>query len=395
LGASSSTIYQWLRQGKTDKAFRWWKCQRGNLRIALGSLFAVSNALGLQRDLSEQEVSSRRKFNLAKGLPSNTATKNGLATWGVTARVGLHQILTLRELRAAATASVAQRLQQLSRFAAWRALPEPIRHPIDPETGEKQTFHLPQPDDFFQGIQRGQFSDDSASGNLPRCCIHIGKSRAWVSRGFIPFGSSQSAIARERGICDRTVRRHLALFEVESRQIVQSKAEYRIAAECIARDAGGVEPTEDVSLRSSEDGSYYLNEKGLGGRYSHKVGEVGFSRINSRFFSYGKKAKTWLYRTNLYNPTMKLCTMSAARSSYKRYTPPPTAVPVSVQKHPSEPPKAEVEIIGNRAVVLLYAPHTTNSARREETTLCNLFVNSIEDFSQSNAIPAEKDGHFS
>jgi hypothetical protein len=415
LGASSSTIYQWLREGKIDKAFRWWKVQRGNLRVALGSLFAVSHALGLQRDLNEQEVSSRKKFNLAKGLPKNTAVKNGLAPWGVTAKVGLHQILVLRDLRAAATASVTQRLQQLSRFAAWRALPEPIRHPIDPETGEKQTFHLPQPDDFFQRMQQGQFSDDSASGNLPRCCIHIGKRRAWVSRGFIPFGTSQTAIARERGICDRTIRRHLALFEVESRQIVQSKAEYRAAAECIARDAGGVEPSKDVLLRSSEDGSYYLNEQGLGGRYSHKVGEVGFNGIHSRFFRYGKKPTVWLYRCNIYNPAVKLCTMSAARSTYRKspvrrgislgYLAPlldsnartdsTDVTDVEIINGQVTLDVTDVEIINGQVTLLLYDPHTTTSARREETTLCNSVDNSLEIFPGGNAIPAEKDGHFS
>ncbi len=289
LEAGSSSVYQWLREGKNSGAFRWWKCQRGILRVAIGGLFAVAKSLGLSAD-SKKRV--------------------GISPWGVTSEVGLHQVLSLQSLRAAATASTAQRLQQLSRFAAWRKLPPAAR----------KTIRLPQPDDFFQGIQTGQFSDDSASGNLPRCCIHIGKRRAWVSRGFVPFGTSQNAIALERGLCDRTIRRHLQLLKIDRRQIVQSKAEYKVAAECLNHDAGGCEISESVSLRSSPlETAYYLNEEGLGGLNTIRVGDVGFTRISSRFFTYGKKPKVWLYRCNIYQPSIKLCTMSAARGTYERY----------------------------------------------------------------------------
>ena len=315
LGASSSTCYQWLREAKKCGAIRWWKCQRGILRIALGGLFALTRCLNLSSD------------------------QKGIAPWGVTAEIGLHQVLDLKSLRAAATVATAQRLQQLSRFAAWRKLPPAAR----------KAYRLPQPEAFFvEGQQRA--SNNSARGAI-RCCIHISRKRIWASKGFVPFGASQEAIAQERGMSTRTIRRHLNLLEINRRQIVQSKGEYRLAADCLAHDGGGVEPSEDVTLRSQDD-SYFLNEKTLGGSYTHKVGEVTFARIQTRFFSYGAKPKTWLYRCNLYQPTLHLCSMSAARNELR----------------------------------------TTTFSRRGEVTSCNSLFPSFEIQKELTPSQAEKDG---
>lgn len=320
LAASSSTLRQWLREGKEAGAFRRWKIQRGVLRVALGGLFAVCQRLGLTPD------KKRRK---------------GIAPWGVVSKIALYQVLNLQTLRAAATASTAQRLQQLSRFSAWKNLPAQTRKQI----------RLPQPEAFFvEGQQRA--SDDSASGAI-RCCIHISKHRIWASKGFIPFGTSQHAIARERGVCDRTVQRHLALMNVDRRQVVQSKAEYKLAADSINHDGGSIQMADNFALYTRED-DYYLSETGLSGVHIHKVATIGFSRIQSRFFTYGKKPKIWLYRTNIYKPALKLCTMSAARSRYRQ-------------------------------------EHTTKSSRWGGTTLCNSPLNSLKNFKEDDAIPAEKE----
>lgn len=321
LATSSSTLRQWLREGKEAGAFRKWKIQRGILRVAMGGLFAVCRHLGLAPDQKKRV---------------------GIAPWGVVSEVGLHQILSLQNLRAAATASTAQRLQQLSRFAAWRNLPAPAR----------KTIRLPQPEAFFVEGQHRPF-DDSASRGI-RCCIHISKHRIWASKGFIPFGASQHAIARERGVCDRTVQRHLALMNVERRQLVQSKSEYRVAASAINHDGGSVAMADNFALYERGD-DYYLSESGKGGTHIHRVATVSFSRIHSRFFSYGKKPKIWLYRCNIYKPDLKLCTMSAARSRYRR---------------------------GN---VL------QNSRAGGGTTLCNAPLNSLENFGEPTPYPAEKD----
>lgn len=369
LGAASSSIYQWLREGKKEKAFRWWKVQRGNLRVAIGGLFAVCRSLGLSPDLSDLEISSRKKFNKAQGLLANFRCKSGFAPWGVTASIPLFHLETLQTFRAAATAATTQRLQQLSRFAAWRALPAPIRNPIDPQTGKTKTFHLPQPDDFFNMSQQdgSGFSDDSASGNSkrPPCCIHIGKKRAWVSKGFTPFGTSQLAIAQERNVSVRTVRRHLNLLQVERRQIVQSKSEYRLAAETINHDAGKCEMADNYALYAHGD-DYWLSETTLGGTHIHKVATVGFSHIQSRFFAYGgsdSAPKIWLYRNNLYRSTVKLQTMSAGRARYRRDC------------------KAESML--------------QKSQVAGRTTLCNNVDFSLGIFEGRTHSHAEKDGHFS
>lgn len=328
LAASLPSIYQWLREGKAAGAFRRWKIQRGVLRVALGGLFAVCKRLGLEPDQKKRP---------------------GIAPWGVVSKIALTSVQSLQILRAAATAATTQRLQQLSRFSAWRNLPAQAR----------KTIRLPQPDDFFQdGIQQQrQFSDDSASGNLPRCCIHIGKHRAWVSKGFTPFGTSQHAIAQERKICDRTVQRHLNLMGIDRRQIVQSKAEYKLAASAVSHDAGAVEMADNFALYARGD-DYYLSESGLGGTHIHKVATVNFSAIHSRFFTYGKKPKIWLYRCNIYKPSLKLCTMSAARARYRRSN------------------------------VL------QNSRAAGDTTLCNCLLNSLKNSKEIDAIPAEKERHF-
>lgn len=304
LAASSSTLRQWLREGKEAGAFRKWKIQRGILRVALGGLFKVCHSLGLDPDPDKLEQNSRQKFNKAKELPKNHNLKRGFAPWGVTSEVGLHQILSLQTLRAAATTATAQRLQQLSRFAAWRNLPAPAR----------KTIRLPQPEAFFVEGQHRPF-DDSASRGI-RCCIHISKHRIWASKGFIPFGASQSAIALERKICDRTVQRHLSLMEIDRRQIVQSKAEYKLVSDAIRHDAGSI-TGNGFSLGHYKD-DYYLTETVGEGVHVNKVATVGFTRIHSRFFLYGKKPKAWMYRCNIYRPELKLCTMSAARSRYRR-----------------------------------------------------------------------------
>lgn len=321
LATSSSTLRQWLREGKEAGAFRRWKIQRGVLHTHLGGLFTVCRVL-------------------KKEDPGKRA---GHAPWGITTEhVPLHEILSLTKLRAIATAATAQRLQQLSRYAAWRNLPPAAR----------KTIKLPQPDAFFPNEEEQRLSDNNAVGSI-RCLIHIGRRRAWVSKGFIPFGTSQNAIARERGVCDRTVQRHLNLVGIDRRQVVQSKAEYKLAADSINHDGGSIQMADDFALYTRED-DYYLSETSLSGVHIHKVATVGFSRIQSRFFTYGKKPKIWLYRTNIYKPALKLCTMSAARSRYRQEC-------------------------------------TTTSARRGGTTLCNSFENSLKILEEPAAIPAEKE----
>lgn len=144
LAAGESTGYQWLREGKDAGAFRWWKIRRGKLRVALGGLFAVCKALGLKPPAPQKKKrGTEHKIAAAQN-------RIGISTWGVTAQVPVFCLSSLQNFRAAATAAATLRLQQLSRYAAWRALPESVRNPVNPATGEKEAYHLPQPSDLFR-----------------------------------------------------------------------------------------------------------------------------------------------------------------------------------------------------------------------------------------------------
>ena len=139
LAASSSTIRQWLREGVRAGAIRRWWVRGQRLSVALTSLHKTCIAIGLNH-----------------------------AGWGPTAEVPLTDLPQLRPL---ATAIITQREQQLSRFAAWRSLP----------TQElRQTYRLPQPEEFFDWKPR-RLSDTLPSGSL-RCVIHVGKRRVFVSK---------------------------------------------------------------------------------------------------------------------------------------------------------------------------------------------------------------------
>ncbi len=281
LDAAESTVYQWLREGVEAGAFRHYKVREGILTGHLGGMMAVCKRLGLERP--------------GKGIPP----------WGTTFEIPLHEICSLLgKIRAAATAATTQRLQQLSRFAAWRNLPPAAR----------KTYRLPQPDAFFNDEDQHRLSRDSASGSI-RCCIHISQHRVWVSKGFVPFGISQNAIAQERNVSDRTVRRHLKQAGVKSRQVVQTKAAYRQVVKGLEWDINTA-PEPDISLRWIRDrgsllyeGSYTLTEP---------AGRVGnphtFEVSRDRFFKYGDHV--YIYRTNLYKPSLQLSTMSAARRKY-------------------------------------------------------------------------------
>lgn len=272
LGASESTIYQWLREAKRDGAVRRWVCRRGVLYIRLGGLRRITRTLNL---------STRSK---------------GIQPWGVCAVVSLFEI---HNLRALATAATAQRLQQLARFAAWRSLPKAAR----------RAYKLPQPEQFFPEGEHEGFSHGNATGNLPPCVLHIGKRRVFVSKGYVPFGTSQSAIAVERSYCDRTVQRHLKAAGMDSRQVVQQKAAYRRISQAMDWE-GSIEAEENICLHTRR-GEFYLTDQ------SGKVGKTHTQPIKpGRIFKYADRY--WLYRTNLYSPLFELCTLRASRRQYDR-----------------------------------------------------------------------------
>lgn len=377
LAAAKSTAYQWLREGKEAGAFRRYKIQRGILRTHLGGLSFLSKKL---------------KFHSENGT--------GIAPWGITAEVPLHQILSLVELRAAATLATAQRLQELSRFAAWKSLPANTR----------KTYKLPQPDAFF--CEADQLSDNTPPGSMP-CLLHISRRRIFVSKGFVPYGTTQESIARERNLSDRTVRRHLD--GQERRQIIQAKSVYSLVRQALdyTLDFESDDGTKVNFPDSLKFGEGILTER------PGAVGKEYYSRIRAgRVFRYADK--DWIYRCNLYKPVFALKTMQYRKREFKialaeqeerekrrkdaelatklesaRASAPSIDLTEVLPQYARTKSEPEVGIINGQVITLFTGERTTNSARRGETTLCKTIENSFGNSGTTPASAGEKDGHFS
>lgn len=309
LRCSSATVRQWLREGKAAGAFRFWRCtQQQGLRVALGGLHQLCKKLGLMNI----EKPSREQQMWVSGL------RRALTAWGAVAEIPLFQIHQLRPL---ATAAAAQKLQQRSRHAAWQSLPEEVR----------ENWNLPEPEEFFRpgatphskGLklkasqsaspveEEQRPSDDTACGGI-RCLIHIGTKRIFVSKGFVPFGTSQKSIAWERNYCDRTIQRHLAQINLPHKQLVQSKEAYKHLRRALQWDSPGIAPEPGISLSRLLDGRNVLSE------ISGTVGDKPYTQEikAERFFRYGDR--DWIYRTNLYKPELQLRTTRASIRNYRR-----------------------------------------------------------------------------
>jgi hypothetical protein len=277
LGCAGSTLYQWLREAREAGAIYKYKRTGDRLTIYLGGLFNVCRTLGLEN-------------------------------WGAVAVLPLKQVLT--QCRQLATAICTQQLQGQSRYAAHKSLNQ----------AEKKVFTMPNALDVIQVGRNASFKPDRGATKIPYL-LHVGEKRAFVSKGFIPFGVSQGAIASELAISDRTVRRHLSDLEVTSRQLVQAKDAYRYIK-------AGIQLMDDYCL--GEPGIWYeqkdreiilhepnglTNSKRKGG---HSIPMTGNSLHPEcdRFFSYF--GKTWIYRCNLYALTHELKAMRVARRKYRR-----------------------------------------------------------------------------
>ena len=277
IGCASSTLYQWLREAKEVGAIYEYKRTGDRLRIRLGGLFNVCRTLGLEN-------------------------------WGATAVLPLGQVLT--QCRQLATAIVTQQLQEQSRYAARKSL----------NKAEKKVFTMPSALDVIQAGKNASHEPARGATKIPYL-LHVGEKRAFVSKGFIPFGVSQGAIASELAISDRTVRRHLSDLEVTSRQLVQAKDAYRYIK-------AGIQLDYDYCL--GEPGIYYeqgvreiilhepnglTSSKRKGGHHIPMTGNNLHPECD-RFFSY--YGKVWIYRCNLYALTHDLKRMRVARKYYRR-----------------------------------------------------------------------------
>lgn len=272
-----STLYQWLREAREAGAIYEYRRKGDRLRVRLGGLFNVCKNLGLRR-------------------------------WGAVAVLPLGEVL--EKCRSLAIAMTVQELQDRSRYAAGKSL----------SLGEKQVFTIPSAFDVIERGRTASFKPDRGANKIP-FLLHVGAKRAFVSKGFIPFGASQGAIASELAISDRTVRRHLSKLGVICRQLVQAKHAYRFIKagiqlnlnDCLLEPNISYELKERSLILHEPNGA--TNSKRKGG---HEILMTGNNLTNNcdRFFNY--YGKTWIYRCNLYDLSYEFNSMKFARRKYKK-----------------------------------------------------------------------------
>ena len=270
LHVSLRRLYQWLKIGKCCGAFRKYYRVHGCFCIWLGSLSKVCQALGLRN-------------------------------WGAVATVPLFDILTRAGLKAAAAGIQAQQLQHKSYVAAKLSLPS-----------KERKFHRLSEVDQILGWGK-ESSQNPVGGQVP-FLLHVGPSKAFVSKGFIPFGGSQETIAEYLGVSSRTVRRHL--IGVDRRQIVQAKAAYRKIEQAMRWDADFYRADSSIwveCVKNAPWGTYALHEPN-GASSASRPG--GTEVTSDRFFEY--MDKTWIYRCNLYDLDYNLNSMQRSRRNFIR-----------------------------------------------------------------------------
>lgn len=269
LKVSKSNLYQWLREGKRAGAFRHYSIKAQELHVVMGGLQKLAAALKLD-------------------------------DWNAVAAVPLHQILQLLDLRATATAVTTQRCQQRSRTAARRSL----------NKRERKFYQIPTADEILEEGRRHSLKPEK--GSIP-CLLWVGRKLIFVSRSFIPFGTSQQTIAAKVRRSDRTVRRHQARLNIEKRQLCQTKKSYRYVL-------GGMQ--YGVGVPDSEPGIYYLADGHQRGTLYEPNGNTRSKRAGGhqvhmgRFFLY--RGECWIRRCNLYGSlNYSLCSMKATHKQYK------------------------------------------------------------------------------
>lgn len=277
LGCGYSTLYQWLREAKKAGAIYEYQRKGNSLKVRLGGLFNVCRTLGIKR-------------------------------WGAAAVLPLESVL--KSCREIATAITVQQLQEQSRYAARKSLLK----------GEEKVFTMPNASDVIQKGKNASLKPDRGATNIP-FLLHVGAKRAFVSKGFVPFGVSQMAVATELTISDRTVRRHLNGLGVERRQLVQAKHAYRFIKAGIQLNLNDCLVEPNISYRL-EDREIILHEpNGASGskrKGGHKIPLTGnaLSLECDRFFNY--YGQTWIYRCNLYGLSYEFNSMKFARRKYKK-----------------------------------------------------------------------------
>jgi len=285
LQCGESTVRGWLREGEWAGAFRKYSERRGEVRVILSGLSKLTRLLGL-------------------------------SSWGAVTRIPIFELSSLGKLRAYATAAVTIRQQQLSRFAALSNL----------SSAERRRLKVPKPGEFFQQASDQVPSDDpqqvAKCGVLP-CVLHVGPRRVFTSKGFVPYGASQNAIALAQNYgCTRTVYRHHELLGIPRRQLVQSKAAYSQVVKILADDSATGdrgylslgEGNDEVSLCSvKQNGERRSKLFEHNGRTSSERPSGTLVDRSSFFKFWGRE---WIYRPNIYQPILKLDKLKAREHEF-------------------------------------------------------------------------------
>lgn len=316
LDAGASTIYQWLREGEAIGAFKQYRIREGKVGVRSGGLLPLSRNLGFTDNPPPIDPKGSRKKR-----------RRGIGPWGVTTEVQLLDILSLESLRAIATGATVQRLQQLSRYAAWRKLPKEVRHPQ-----RNLTLHLPQPLEFFSD-QLSSHDSAETIGEI-KFCLKITDKWISTSKGFTPYGTAQATVALERGYSKVTIQRHLKAIGMESKQIIQTKAAYGKIRKALHWSSMSFAPEPEIQLTYKVSTDSYTLTEPSGGRhgdpYTYPVNE-------GRFFKHGDRE--YIYRQSLYKPTLKLCKMAASRKAYS-----------SLPEHTTKNPRARHTTVCRRVM---------------------------------------------
>jgi hypothetical protein len=285
LDCKPSTVQGWLREGEWAGAFRKYSTRRGEVKVILSSLPKLTRLLGL-------------------------------SSWGAVTRIPVFELSKLVKLRAYATTAVTQRQQQLSRFAALANLSAP----------ERRRLRVPKPEDFFKASDQVPSDDPQQvlkSGVLP-CVLHVGPRRVFTSKGFIPYGASQNAIALAQNYgCTRTVHRHHQLLGIQRRQLVQTKAAYSKVVKILADDSANGDRgylsigkgNDEVSLCSVQQGTERRSKLfEHNGRTTSERQEGALVSRSSFFKCWGRE---WIYRPNIYKPLVKLDKLKAREAEFE------------------------------------------------------------------------------
>jgi hypothetical protein len=278
LNESKSTIYRWLREGRELGLFRRYSWQGNTLKLILG---------GLKKACKRSQITK----------------------WGTAAdEVPLSELLQPNGRRMIASAITTQDLQERSRYAARKQL----------NKLERRCFEIPTAEQLLNS----QTSPKLDSGGI-RGVVHLGNSRLFVGRSFIPFGVSQNRVCETLnsephscGVSRWTLRRHLDKLGVKSRQVVQARREYHEITNVI--NLGGTSWTcksdADISFRwTNEPDKIILNEPN-GNSSARREG--GHRLKLDRLFRYF--GTSWMYRCNLYSLNYKLTSMKVTRWQWKR-----------------------------------------------------------------------------